>query len=89
MFFPEFWGRGFATEAIKALLSYGFNLLNLEEIIAITQEGNIRSHLLLEKSGMIYTDNLYLFNKLQRRYVLTSHDWWNKFGRCLINPLRK
>jgi len=32
-FMPQFWGKGYATEATKAWLKYGFEQLNLTEII--------------------------------------------------------
>ncbi|QDP84536.1 GNAT family N-acetyltransferase [Chryseobacterium sp. SNU WT5] len=33
-FLPEYWGKGYATEAGKAVLDYGFNLMNLDIIYA-------------------------------------------------------
>lgn len=42
MFFPQFWGKGFACEAILASLDHGFNVLKIETIIAITQAARQR-----------------------------------------------
>ncbi|MGE4372953.1 MAG: GNAT family N-acetyltransferase [Xanthobacter sp.] len=36
-FDPAFWGQGFATEAAKACLTFGFSSLGLTEIVAITR----------------------------------------------------
>src|SRR4051794_6981568 len=39
----EFWGRGYATEAARAALQYGFEQLPLEEIVSFTTVANKRS----------------------------------------------
>ncbi|MEN8788745.1 MAG: GNAT family N-acetyltransferase [Flavobacteriaceae bacterium] len=51
-FLPEYWGAGFATEASKAILNYGFNKLKLEKIIAIAMKENKASIRVMEKAGM-------------------------------------
>lgn len=43
------WGRGFATEAAGACLHFGFDKLNLREIIALTDLENTVSQQVLEK----------------------------------------
>src|SRR3990167_2090813 len=48
MFFPEYWGKGLATETILACLEEGFKKLKLKRIIAITQKANIASCRLLK-----------------------------------------
>lgn len=68
MFSPEWWGKGLAHEAITASLNYGFNLLNFEKIIAITQEANYRSCCLLEKVGMQLINSFIRFDQKQCLY---------------------
>ena len=46
------WGKGYATEAARAALDYGFGQLGLEEIVAITVPDNWRSHRVMERLGM-------------------------------------
>lgn len=49
----DFWGNGYATEAIQAIIEFGFKSLNLHRIEAwcdIRNEGSIK---VLEKVGMI------------------------------------
>lgn len=48
----EYWGCGFAPEAAKASLQFGFNTLGLEEIVAFTIPVNVRSQRVMEKIGM-------------------------------------
>jgi RimJ/RimL family protein N-acetyltransferase len=50
----EHWGRGYATEAARASLSFGFERLALAEIVAFTAAGNTRSRRVMEKLGMTY-----------------------------------
>lgn len=51
-FFPEYWGRGLATESVKAVLKYGFENLSLSEIQARVVPENKSSIRVLEKTGM-------------------------------------
>jgi RimJ/RimL family protein N-acetyltransferase len=48
----EHWNRGLATEGARAALRYGFEQLNLAEIVALTVPANIRSRRVMEKLGM-------------------------------------
>lgn len=53
-FYKKYWNQGFATEAAKACLDYGFNALNLTQIIGRTDKKNQASIKVLEKIGMHY-----------------------------------
>ena len=46
------WGRGFATEAARALVAYGFKHLGLHRIHALSRPANTASARVLEKLGM-------------------------------------
>jgi RimJ/RimL family protein N-acetyltransferase/8-oxo-dGTP pyrophosphatase MutT (NUDIX family) len=45
-------GRGYATEAARAALAFGFTQLKLDEIVAVTVPANEPSWLLMERLGM-------------------------------------
>ncbi len=47
-----FWDRGYATEAAREALRYGFTELGLEEIVSFTVPGNVRSRAVMERLGM-------------------------------------
>ena len=47
-----YWGRGYATEAAREVLSDGFERLGLDEIVAFTAPGNARSRAVMERLGM-------------------------------------
>lgn len=72
MFFSEFWGKGFAREAAKACIDYGFHTLKLNQIIAITQEANIKSRQLLQTIGMEYIRSFELFNAQQFLFTIDN-----------------
>jgi RimJ/RimL family protein N-acetyltransferase len=47
------WGHGYATEAARAALTYGFDCLALPEILAVTAAGNTRSRAVMRRLGMV------------------------------------
>lgn len=51
LFARKLWGKGLATEAARACLRYGFERLNFNEVIAITDLENTASQKVLEKIG--------------------------------------
>ena len=52
MYGRAFWGRGYATEACRALLAYAFETLGLHIVYASHWGWNAASARVLEKSGM-------------------------------------
>ena len=48
----ESWGRGYATEAARALLAAGFDDFGLDEVVAVADPANTASTRVLEKIGM-------------------------------------
>jgi RimJ/RimL family protein N-acetyltransferase len=51
-FATEAWGHGYATEAARAVLDYGFTELGLPEILSFTAVQNLRSRAVMERIGM-------------------------------------
>lgn len=50
----QYWGRGLATEAARAVLRHGFCELRIPEIVAGASAENLASKRVLEKIGMRY-----------------------------------
>ncbi len=50
----EHWGRGYASEAARATLAHGFDMLQLGEIVAMTAVGNLRSRRVMTAIGMLH-----------------------------------
>jgi RimJ/RimL family protein N-acetyltransferase len=51
-FKKQYWGKGYATEAAKTCISYGFIHLNLERIVAQAHVENVASLKVIQKCGM-------------------------------------
>jgi RimJ/RimL family protein N-acetyltransferase len=47
-----YWSHGYATEAARASLDYGFGQLGLDEIVAVTVPANRRSRQVMRRLGM-------------------------------------
>jgi ribosomal-protein-alanine N-acetyltransferase len=71
-FFPAYWGRGYATEAVTVSLDYGLRHLGFNCILAVTQAANLRSCRLLKRVGMHHCRDLWEWNALQRVYELVQ-----------------
>ena len=65
---PEYWGRGFATEASLAILDFGFESLRLHRVYAHCVADNERSVRVLERIGMRREGRL-------REHVLLNGVW--------------
>jgi RimJ/RimL family protein N-acetyltransferase len=46
------WGHGYATEAALASLAFGFETLELPEILAVTTATNLRSQAVMRRISM-------------------------------------
>lgn len=51
MLHPDFWGRGYMTEAVSALIEIGFTLLNLHKVEIRCYGSNKQSQRVAEKLG--------------------------------------
>lgn len=47
------WGHGYATEAARALLRYGFDELALDEVVSFTAAANRRSEAVMVRLGFV------------------------------------
>ena len=50
----KFWGQGIASEAVRAVIKFGFEVLELNRIEAKFMAENEKSHKLLDKLGLVY-----------------------------------
>ena len=68
------WGKGTMTEALGAIIHYGFDTLRVSEVCAHTYSHNARARRVLEKLGFrveaVNTDSHY--------YVLSRSEWMER-----------
>jgi RimJ/RimL family protein N-acetyltransferase len=69
-FMSEYWGQGYATEASKAVIHYGFNTLNLVKIIAMVLPANIASVNVLKKLDFKFENDIDEDGELVHVYSL-------------------
>jgi RimJ/RimL family protein N-acetyltransferase len=71
-FLPSFWSQGYAYESASAIMDYGWNVLKLKRIVAITAPHNQASGKLLEKIGL----------RFEKMVKLPDHGGENKLFGC-------
>lgn len=71
-FFPEYWGQGLATEAARACVDYGFNVLRLPHILGLVESENVASVRVLTKLGFVYDQMIDYRSEMVAKYVLQS-----------------
>jgi [ribosomal protein S5]-alanine N-acetyltransferase len=71
----KYWGHGFATETARASLDYGFDKLNLNEIIATVNCENTASNTVIEKLGFTFCETFYVHELKHNWYKINKNDW--------------
>ena len=67
-FLPEYWGLWLATEACRACLEFGFEVLQLERIVGFVLPENTASIRVLEKVGMTLVGTVEMEGVLALHY---------------------
>lgn len=67
-----YWGLGLATEALAAVLRFGFEALSLNKIYATHIASNLASGRVMQKNGMVKEGELVQHTKRDGQY----HDLW-------------
>ena len=67
-FLPQYWGKGYALEASKAILNHAIDQLNMNLVLGVTMQNNLTSNKLLKKLGFILTGEIELYNTLNNFY---------------------
>ena len=94
LLFPEFWGRGYATEMSIAVLRYGFADRKLPRIHALTDQENVPSQQVLLKAGLhrqpdrTFADPSYQGRKPFAFFERSAEEWLEE-DRALGGALRR
>lgn len=54
---PDAWGRGYATEAGRAALTYAFDVLDAPEVVSVIAPDNTRSQAVARRLGLAWVED--------------------------------
>lgn len=69
----DYWGQGYATEAARASLTFAFETLELDEVVAFTAVMNKHSQLIMQRIGMTDTQANFYHPMLDSNHRLAEH----------------
>ena len=69
----DHWGQGFATEASRVALRFGFEKIQLEEIVSFTSLVNRASEAVMERLGMVRDAETFMHPKVDPQSELAEH----------------
>jgi RimJ/RimL family protein N-acetyltransferase len=72
-FLEAHWGNGYATEAARASIAFGFGELGLERIVAVTLPDNLASRRVLEKCGLAFVGEMLVYGHRHVKYAITRN----------------
>jgi [ribosomal protein S5]-alanine N-acetyltransferase len=85
---PHFWGKGIASEALEAVVKFGFSQLHLHSLEAIINPNNNGSASVLEKQGFVkeghFKENYYFDGKFLDSVVYSKLSPLSKLGNNAI-----
>lgn len=78
VFHPAYYRKGYATEAAKAIVQFGFEQMQLHRIIATCQPENTASYRIMEKIGMRREG---FFEKC----IPHGNEWWDEYYYAILH----
>ena len=79
---PDYWGKGFATAAVRTLLEYAFNSLDLHRVEAGVAVENAKSIRVLEKVGMQREGR-------HRKIIPLKTGWSDNYSYAILSPKKE
>ncbi|MGI9324136.1 MAG: GNAT family N-acetyltransferase [Pseudomonadales bacterium] len=73
--YPQYWGKGLVTEAVKAVLTHGFEQCGIERVIAATETPNQPSVRVMQRLGMAFSERRQWHGLDTVFYTLTREDF--------------
>ncbi|MBR9706846.1 MAG: GNAT family N-acetyltransferase [Candidatus Diapherotrites archaeon] len=73
----DYWGKGYGTEALKLIIKYGFEAVDMYKLYAGGYEDNKATHIIQERAGLKYE-----YTAKKERYK--HGKWHNGIYRCLF-----
>jgi ribosomal-protein-alanine N-acetyltransferase len=70
------WNKGYATEAVVAVLRHGLGSVGLERVMAVALPENVGSWRVMEKAGMRYEGIAAYYGLDGLKKYVAERDWW-------------
>ncbi|WP_096271181.1 GNAT family N-acetyltransferase [Paucisalibacillus globulus] len=74
---PNYYNKGYASEAALSILKYGFETMGLHRIIATCQPENIGSYRVMEKVGM-RREGFF------KKCIPQGNKWWDEYYYAIL-----
>jgi RimJ/RimL family protein N-acetyltransferase len=74
---PDEWGKGYATEAARQVMDWGFRELDIHRIVAFCHASNSASVRVMEKLGM-HQDGMLRETRWLRG------EWWDEYVYAIL-----
>jgi RimJ/RimL family protein N-acetyltransferase len=71
-FLERCWGNGYATEAARASIAFGFDELGLERIVAVALPDNRASRRVMEKCGLTFVGVTHVYGYPHVKYAIAQ-----------------
>jgi len=71
----SWWGQGYATEAARAAMEWGFREVGFDELISLIDPDNTASIAVATRLGETLRDEIELWGHRVRRYAITRQTW--------------
>ena len=75
-FVPASWGKGYATEAVTAVLAHALGPLGLDEVMAVAMPDNVGSWRVMEKAGMRCEGSASYYGLDGLKKYVAERSWW-------------
>jgi|GEM_PF-560485 [ribosomal protein S5]-alanine N-acetyltransferase len=77
----EFWGKGYATESMRAIIDWAFSNTDVSKIIGATVPEHRASIRVMEKVGMQFVQEYQEYGCIFVQYAIERQQvgWWEKF----------
>jgi RimJ/RimL family protein N-acetyltransferase len=72
---PDFWRKGFATEAARAMGAYAFSSFPISELLAVRHPENIESGRVMERLGVRFRGLEHWYGMSVAAHVITREEW--------------
>jgi RimJ/RimL family protein N-acetyltransferase len=72
---PAVWGKGYASEAARAMADFAFNVLSAPQLLSVCHQDNADSARVMQKLGMRYRGIEHWYNTDTLVYAMRRDEW--------------